>query len=129
MAKLTKRKALQVCYELWMWLSENPRKNKRDWPKRSTYAKELVYYLCPCCTYLEQKSNETFITCNNSTEYPTENCLLYKIWPDGCERHNSPYLKYIKNTQSASRKKYALQIANATKKELDKLPPLKKRER
>ena len=47
--KLTKRKALEICKELWTWLAETGTGQKRDWPGWKKYGEMACD--CPCCEY------------------------------------------------------------------------------
>ena len=54
--KLTKRKALKICKELWEWLAENPDKQKIHWPDWEKYGE--MSHGCPCCEYRDQRQDQ-----------------------------------------------------------------------
>jgi hypothetical protein len=133
MARLTKRKALQVCYELWMWWYENPQKEKSDWPRYHEYEFDND---CPCCEYNKQHNNDSFSVTSNKC---CLKCPLLSFWKNynnvnriPCltglyDPGNSPFSTILETGNLKIRKENILLIANAAKAELDKLPPLKKK--
>jgi hypothetical protein len=53
---LTKRRALEICCDLWAWLAKNPNEEKENWPEwefNEGSVPEMVNY-CPCCEYVCQ---------------------------------------------------------------------------
>jgi hypothetical protein len=54
--KLTLRKSLEICKELWEWMRDNDARSSDDkpnWPGWKKYGAMVSY--CPCCEYASQK--------------------------------------------------------------------------
>jgi hypothetical protein len=92
--------------KLWMWLSENPKKKKEDWPKwKTNYGTiESVHNDCFACEY-----DESFFHCNG--------CPL--VWPDNkninaddCMGLEGLFFRWDTSKDNHERSKLALQIAN-----------------
>lgn len=103
--KLTKRKALEICRDLWKWLAKHPEKGKYNWPMWKLYGQ--MHMRCPCCEYNSQHS----MSCEKS-------CLIK--WPGGggCCNRESPYFKWTNNGHEPV---YAIEIVKLAEKELRKL--------
>jgi len=53
--RFTRKRSLEVCRDLWDWLSKNPKKAKKDWPGWYDIAsKYKTSRNCPCCDYIHQ---------------------------------------------------------------------------
>jgi hypothetical protein len=109
--KLTKRKALEICIELWEWLAEDAGRNKKNWPGWEKYGP--MDNQCPCCAWL------TKALCRNCSR-----CPIYWGSRKGhhrCELHQeSPFAKWH-NTFGEGREKYALEIVELARTALSKL--------
>jgi hypothetical protein len=133
MPKLTKRKALQICYELFTWLAENPGKHKKEWPGWIKYG--YMQNNCPCCEYQIRNYIKHQCSCIR--------CPLLKFWSSfekrenrvgcyPCEKFNTPWISWLCESNKLNKDETILecnarQIANAAKDEINKLPPLKRR--
>jgi len=114
MKRLTKRKALEICRELWVWLADHPEKWKNEWPGWEKYGKMKAY--CPCCEYNEQHG---YHYCNAA-------CLIK--WPGGiCLNDFSPYRQWAGAISPAIRTKYARKIVKLCDEALARLPKRKKK--
>lgn len=119
--KLTKKKALELCRDLWKWLEMNPERNKPAWPGwKTNRGINRTSTFCPCCEYKSQecRSSKNYIDCENG-------CVIYKIWgyKNGnlvCIKPRSPYILWD-NGNKKEKKKYARIIRIACEKELRKL--------
>jgi hypothetical protein len=80
---LSKRAALELCRDLWQWLSENPGSTKSMAPFPEIYRMQSM---CPCCEY-DSRTQRHLGTNTNPCHY----CPLKKLWPKGCLKENSPY--------------------------------------
>lgn len=103
--KLTRKKAIELCIELWEWLAETG-KRKEDWPERERYQK----YCKPVGTSI--MSNCWF--CEYDYQHPIKGdysscpaCPLIKHSGFGCEEKGSYYLKWSNAKTLKTRKKYA----------------------
>jgi hypothetical protein len=111
--RLTRKKAIELCIELWTWLAKTGAKRKDDWPKWEEYEKSSDEYIlnsCWFCEYNERQKNRYNIDIEDDCRY----CPWDKIFgvnnesAYGCqEAENSPYddWRWAKTTES--RKKYA----------------------
>jgi len=123
--KLTKRKALTICRDLWQWLAnqseikypdtERLKRDWRGWDKNGGPIPTMRYF-CPCCAF----------AIDSITDEPEcKNCPLLKLWKGNgidkpCLSSSSPYEKWFKSHGKAARK-HATTIANACTKELRNL--------
>jgi hypothetical protein len=107
--KLTKLRALFLCYKLWEWLAENPGKMKEHWLGWEINGGKVkgMFSECPCCAY--------------SKKAGCEDCLLLELWPSGCLKKKSPFVGWIRAQTPRSRKKYAAIIRDAAKTEYLKM--------
>lgn len=96
--RLTRKKAIALCIELWEWLAETG-KRKDDWPGWKKYG--YVYLLCFFCEYGQQRRQK-----NKSQKSLCIVCPLYQLKPPkGC--YSSAYKKWADAITPRSRKKYA----------------------
>ena len=51
----TKEKAIQLTYELWIWMEENKKTDKGDWPGWQKYGRMRAE--CPCCQYVKENGS------------------------------------------------------------------------
>lgn len=104
--KLTKKKALEICIELWTWLAETGSEYKFDWPGWKEYGD--IWAHCPCCEY--QKQN------------PVSNCLIFSgiNGKCTCTKEDSVYTKW-NSAGTSTRKEYAQQIVDLAKQKLSEL--------
>ncbi len=104
--KLTRKKAIDLCIELWTWLAKTGKK-KEKWPEWEKYGE--IKNDCWFCEHLiyQQKRNE---------EYPTKilPCAKYCIYHKkygGCQDliddNLSIYDEWDNSTTPEDRKKYA----------------------
>ena len=118
MTRLTKRRVLELCLELWTWLAENPRKAKYEWPGWNRVGKMVAD--CPCCEWVKRAS----LTCWA--------CPLRDYWPaDGpvatqhCLHPSSPFRRWQETWEYqklAATTEAARTIAGYAKDALAKLP-------
>lgn len=67
--KLTRKKAIELCIELWTWLAETGAK-KRYWPKWAEYGNAA--FNCPFCEYSRQqaeKKGEGYLSLSDTCPY------------------------------------------------------------
>jgi len=116
--RLTKKKALQITYELWSWLAETGSGYKASWEGWGKYGD--MWFYCPCCEYNNRLSSDD--------ECPK--CPLLNYWKKFavrkyglavCCSHKSPYVLWKEASDINTRKKYAAMIRDAAKAELDRL--------
>ena len=83
--RLTKRKAFQVCKELWTWMRDGAYVSdghKDLWPGWKKYG--VMRNACPCCEYAYSTYSRRGKGCSG--------CLLLHLWPKGCTMDDgSPY--------------------------------------
>lgn len=119
--KLTKRKTLEICVQLWTWLSKHGNAGKEDWPGWKQLAgadiDEFFPCDCPCCAYFEQHEDV-------SIDPPAcgRYCLIK--WPGGdCLSGYSPFAAWDKPcTSDSERGRLAKQIVVLANAALKKLP-------
>ena len=92
--RLTKRKALELCIELWTWLAKHPGNEKDDWPRLMCNEGDIPDMAndCPCCGYAYPKGDCVDDSCPH--------CPLKDYWPGGsCEPRNtvalSPWREWV----------------------------------
>ena len=108
--KLTKKEALKIHQDLWNWLSQNPDKEKRDWPEWIINGGSTIYCQnnCPACEYNEQRESATM--------YCGSACII--AWPagGGCQWINNTsheiYNQWYYGKDPKLRASLAAQIAN-----------------
>lgn len=116
--RLTRKKALEICRDLWKWLAKNPPprgfrsrwEHKRKWPGFKKVGK--MEDDCPCCQFsIVQQKNQCF------------SCPLQILWGNdslSCLDPPSPYRKWCYGPRSRLFRNATI-IANAAAKELRKL--------
>lgn len=115
---LTKRRALEICIELWDWLAQTANPHKCDWPGWQKYGQ--MHNGCPCCQYATEV-----------TPVPGKICVacpLLTLWPTNglgfcCCAYSSPYNRWQRNRGESKyargvRRKCARIIANAAREAL-----------
>ena len=117
--KLTKKRALFLCWKLWEWLAENPGKEKYSWPhwKVKRGKVERNKYHCPCCEFTGMR--------DEGDEECRARCPLRNYWEGTC-LHGRNNVFYRWHCSSGARKqkdrtKYARRIAAAAKRRYEKL--------
>ncbi len=118
--KLTKKRALFLCWKLWQWLAENPSKDKGDWPKWKSNGGGVVDMgaHCPCCEFPPEDEFDSPI-CSK--------CPLVGFWdaPRGgsqlCLGNDAQFYKWLVAGDNAETIKYAKRIAAAAKRRYEKL--------
>lgn len=115
-SKLTRRRSLELCRDLWRWLARNPRREKYDWPGWNRYGTVPAY--CPCCGYVIQRYGKDKL-------YPAcvRRCPLGLLWPKGCSAKGSPFARWLLSRIHRVRRCCAEQIADACCRELSALKP------
>lgn len=123
MEKLTFKKSLELCKELWTWLRDNPNVvTKQSWPKWEKYTK--VYNFCFACEYdmLEYekqfKKGYTYSVCHF--------CTLKDLWGTNCTKKNSPFARWANAVTDKTRQKNADIIVDFCDKELEKIKKKRK---
>ena len=117
-----KRSAILLCRELWLWLSKNPTRDKRDfdWGPPDQHLKWWNLLFCPCCAYAHyhEPKHEPEKNCGSE-------CLLR--WPgEHCNTLRSPYYNWRKNSlHPHKRKRYALEVVKLCDQALEHLPSRK----
>ena len=115
--RLTLRRALRICRDLWQWLEKNPDKEKRDWGGWVEYGYMENY--CPCCQYVVNHRGGLLGTLDEC-----ERCPLSDLWEDEnkCENDESPYSIWCHaEGDHEERSKQARIIWQAADKELKRL--------
>jgi len=99
---MIKKEDFQATYDCWIWLSENPNKNKRDW-----FDCKSLRYLRNQCAFCEY-----FLSLK--TPNPCKKCyLMHKLYC--CQENYSAYQNWNCAKRLKTKAKYALQIAEVTK--------------
>jgi len=116
MKKITLKRSLELCAELWSWLRDNPDETyKNNWPKWNRY--KNVDNNCFACHYdeLEGRKRGGVKICSF--------CPLKELWSlqGYCMEKSSPFNKWLIAKTNKSRQKYAGIIVNFCEKELEKL--------
>jgi len=108
--KLTKKRALFLCWKLWEWLGKDGIRDKDRWPhwKRNGGEVNHMLYHCPVC----EKAGG-FENCKN--------CLLIDYWPMGCMDEDSTFIAWQNAGYTPEATKYARRIAAAAKRLYEKL--------
>ncbi|KKM85245.1 hypothetical protein LCGC14_1290970 [marine sediment metagenome] len=121
--KLTKKRALFLCWKLWEWLAKNPGKGKGGWPEweiNGGKVKNMPSDCALCQEYtLRPLDDGDKVGCKYS-------CLMASFWGGHCDEgdvnsgRESPFYLWLKGT-SSDRSKYARRIAAAAKRRYEKL--------
>ena len=121
--KLTRKEALEITRDLWLWLEKTGSPSKRRWPGWD-HVPEMINN-CPCCEYVHQKLGLNpgvyGVPCGADVPPPRTGrakealawCPLNKLWPDGCEQLGTAYDNWKDGCFPAARKKNARIIAKA----------------
>ena len=91
--RLTRKKSIQICIELWTWLAETGRQ-KTGWPGWGKYGRMSCG--CPFCEYAERKHG--FASCDD--------CPYFEKFKS-CDSDDAPYEKWFDAETLTQRKKYA----------------------
>lgn len=92
--KLTRKKAIELCIELWTWLAKTGKENKEDWPG---WDRKYAIMDCFFCEYAPVDKKRGL-------------CKRCPWWQKHghCYRNiNSPYRKWCEAEIPRTRKKYA----------------------
>ena len=93
-----KKRALEICLELWEWLADEDGRQKGDWPGWAEHGDML--HNCPCCE--EAHPGQT------QYDFDGENCDACLLWPGRgaggpCEwDSDSPYRAWSEQSGWAS---------------------------
>lgn len=106
--------ALEICFDLWLWLACNPNVSyeeeaKEFWPywKDMGGDVERCENDCPCCEYVSGFGMNPF----SGTGLFCEKCPI--DWTVSvCYRDGSPYAAWRDSEDTDDRSKYALEIAS-----------------
>lgn len=102
--RLTKKKSLEICVELWAWLAEDRGRLKHNWPgwERNGGIYPVMEHNCPCCDYANQRlyiNKERVNQMNRCNRCPIstelKNCnagSAFQLWRD---TKNIKYAKQI----------------------------------
>ena len=93
--KLTKKKAMKICIQLWTWLAETGG-YKENWPKWEEYGEMEAH--CPLCEYNERNTGANDEDCN---------CPLAQPPFDGCCHSPSKFLAWCDASSEENRQKAA----------------------
>jgi len=101
--RLTRKKAIELCIELWTWLAKTGKK-KEKWPEWEKY--DVIKNDCWFCEHLiyQQKRNE---------EYPTKilpcikYCIYYKKYGKCQDNGKTIFDEWDEARTPEERKKYA----------------------
>lgn len=110
--KLSKKRALFLCWKLWAWLTKTGTHDKEKWPEwkaNGGKVSEMPPFDCPCCVYDESNG--------------CESCPLSDYWGSGyrtCVGSPTAYKKWC-SAPKRDRPKYARRIAAAAKRRYEKL--------
>lgn len=121
--KLTRKKALEICRDLWRWLAKDPDRMKEEWPGWKTTGR--MAHDCPCCQYVTTKLKSCGeMPCRDIGDSVTPVdfakaialCPLKTLWPDGC-CNSGPFDEWWRRESEQAN---AAKIANACTLELKK---------
>ena len=99
--KLSRKKAIELCIELWEWLAKTG-KFKGEWPEWKKYGEVDGY--CWFCEYVEQRGGGCMF------------CPLMKKLGFGCGQIDCFYSKWEDAETPQTRKKYAKLFLEQIKK-------------
>lgn len=74
--RLSRKRAIELCIELWTWLAETG-KFKKDWPGWKKYT---ALHYCWFCEYSEQKADNLCDECPLGGDYMECNNLYFCKW-------------------------------------------------
>lgn len=123
--KLTKKRALFLCWKLWEWLGKTGSDDKYAWTHWEHHGGKVksVSLQCLLCEYMrqnrteEEKAGRDNSSCRNW-------CLLWDYWKQGClssSKKRSTYDLWLDAEEDKDRTKYARSIAAASKRRYKKL--------
>ena len=93
--KLTKKRAMKICIELWSWLAETGG-HKEDWPKWEEYGEMRLD--CPLCEYNKRNPIARRVDCN---------CPLAQPPFNGCFDPPSKFINWYNASGKEKRQKAA----------------------
>jgi len=134
----TREEYYELHQELWFWCSENPEKNKEDWPKfeesledeyDNSYNGVEIESNCFCCVYSEDyhdgDCSDCLVVWPDESEKKVMNCIykkmqkqnLFSLWNNLGSFH--PYLDEIiyMDYERILRRELAYEIANLPMRE------------
>ena len=112
-----KKDVIELHRRLWIWLSQNPTKEKFNWPEFKKNGMQIKNH-CFCCEY----ANHVYEKTEDSSDNYCRHCPIK--WPGNyCEDNRSPYSKWsgiiidmddpLQDEMDLIRSsKYALEVAN-----------------
>ena len=109
--KLSDLEVLKVCRKLWVWISENPDREKYCWPGWKKYGYDI--HCCPCCAKVGYKNGSTpnCIKCPLKKQFQRGKMLVKSLPIFFCENYSSsPWHHYRLVTTVAWQKKWALKM-------------------
>ena len=122
---LTKLEALLLTEEMWLWLSENPGKEKIDWPKWKENGGELdsERYACLCCDYAGWVPYSQTQTSRCSGCPIPDNAWSDLSTETGCPccEEDTPYSNWVLAEIGEERVLFAKQIATLARSEINKM--------
>ena len=120
MKRLTLKRSLELCKELWTWLRDNPDvTSKTGWTKWYRYSE--VENSCFACEYDLLEYEKQFRKNKCFSIKACSYCPLKGLWGDDCTKNSSPYNRWCNVTTDKCRQKYAGIIADFCDKELNQL--------
>lgn len=102
--KLTRKKTIKLCIELWTWLAKTG-EEKESWPDWRNYG-EKIENDCWFCHYQVQQNDKYTTTPWSNKDDLCRYCPLTSIGT-GCQEVDSPFQKWIRVKAPFHRKKYA----------------------
>jgi hypothetical protein len=109
--RLTRKKALEICVELWTWLSQDEARYKEGWPGWRKYGH--MTNRCPCCEY------------HAGHKYRDVCPIWGKCWNNkdqiSCIADNAPFHRWCISRDAESVKAAAQEIAMLAKIQLEKI--------
>ena len=94
MLKLTKKRALELCRGMWLWLAEDGCRAKWEWPDWPAVNKIYGHFEhdCPCCEYVSEVAQGSCTRCPIGEWARRANLLQSKGNPmPPCTLPGSPY--------------------------------------
>ena len=101
--RLTRKKAIQICKELWTWLAETG-KNKSEWPEWEKYG--TMHIDCPFCKYARESVTGDCNACPYNQKFGY------------CDLWDTPYCKW-RQAESADERKEAAKAFLAQLEQLE----------
>ena len=111
--KLTKRDALLLCEEMWLWLSKDGGREKEDWPRWIDNGGGVpeMWALCPCC------ESVLIVDVEENAHVVCDDCPI--TWRDG-HCMEGEYIDWSDECDMNIRAEMARAIAALARAELDK---------